>query len=363
MLPQPHPALLTIAPYVGGESAITDLSRAVRLMSNENPFGPSAKAVAAFHATAGALHLYPSGGHGALRSAIATAHGLDPERIVCGNGSDEIIQLLAKAYAGPGDEVIYPAHGFLMYPIATQAAGATPVKVAERALCVDPDTICAAVTERTRIVFLANPANPTGTYLPFAALQDLRQRLPARILLVIDAAYAEYADQQDYQGGEALVATTDNTVVLRTFSKLYGLAALRVGYGYCPPAVASILNRIRGPFNVNASAQAAAIAALADQTHRQQSQMHNTVWRQRLTEQVIALGFPVIPSAANFVLVQTGEQTQPLYDWLKDHHIYVRKVAAYGLPQHLRVTIGRAEDLEMFLANVQEFCQQDTVRF
>jgi histidinol-phosphate aminotransferase len=356
MPPQPHPSILTIAPYVGGESAITDLSRAVRLMSNENPFGPSPKALAAFHATADALHLYPSSGHVALRNAIAARHGVDPERIVCGNGSDDIIILLAKAYAGPGDEVIYPAHGFLMYPIAAQTAGALPVKASEQNLCVDIDALCAAVTDRTRIVFLANPANPTGTYLPFAALQQLRQRLREDILLVIDAAYAEYADQADYQAGEALVDATDNTVVLRTFSKLYGLAALRVGYGYCPPAVASVLNRIRGPFNVSAPAQAAAIAALADRDHQERSQLHNSRWRQQLTESLTALGFPVTPSAANFVLAHTGDQTQPLYDWLKGQHIYVRKVAGYGLPEHLRITIGREEDLQVFLAAAQAFC-------
>ena len=355
MPPQPHPAILTIAPYVGGESAITDPTRAVRLMSNENPFGPSPQAVAAFHAAAENLHLYPSGGHDALREAIAARHGLDAERIMCGNGSDELILNLAKAYAGPGDEVIYPEHGFLMYPIAAQAAGATPVKVPESNLCDDPDALCAAVTDRTRLVFLANPANPTGTCLPFAALQALRQRLRPDILLVIDAAYAEYADQPDYQAGEALVAATDNTVVLRTFSKLYGLAALRVGYGYCPPAIASILNRIRGPFNVNAPAQAAAIAALADRAHQEKSQSHNTLWRKKLTDNLNNLGFPVAPSAANYVLAHTGAHTQPLYDWLKARHIYVRKVAGYGLPYHLRITIGRAADLETLLAAVHAF--------
>lgn len=355
MPPQPHPAILTIAPYVGGESAITDPGRAVRLMSNENPFGPSAKAVAAFHAAADGLHLYPSGGHAALRNAIALRHGLDAERIVCGNGSDELILLLAKAYAGAGDEVMYPAHGFLMYPIAAQAADAVPVKVPERNLCVDIDAMCAAVTDRTRIVFLANPANPTGTYLPFAALRELRQRLREDILLVIDAAYAEYADQPDYQAGEALVAATDNTVMLRTFSKLYGLAALRVGYGYCPPGIAGVLNRMRGPFNVSAPAQAAAIAALADRAHQEKSQAHNTLWRKNLTDHLNALGYPVVPSAANYVLAYTGAQTGALYDWLKSQHIYVRKVAGYGLPEHLRVTVGRAEDLEIFLASVAAF--------
>lgn len=358
MPPQPHSSILTIAPYVGGESAITDPSRAVRLMSNENPFGPSPRAVAAFHAAADGLHLYPSGGHAALRDAIAARHDLDPQRIACGNGSDELILLLAKAYAGPGDEVIYPEHGFLMYPIAAQSAGATPVKVPETNLCVDIDRMCAAVTPKTRIVFLANPANPTGTYLPFAALRELRQRLREDILLVIDGAYAEYADQPDYQAGEALVAATDNTVVLRTFSKLYGLAALRVGYGYCPPQIASVLNRIRGPFNVNAPAQAAAIAALADREHQQKSQVHNTLWRQKLTDQLNMLGYPVVPSAANYVLAHTGAQTGDLYDWLKGQHIYVRKVAGYGLPAHLRITVGRAEDLEIFLASTRAFAGQ-----
>lgn len=353
--PQPKPGILDIAPYVGGESAIRHTGPVVRLMSNENAFGLSPKAVAAYQDCAANLHHYPSGGHVALREALSARYNLPVTQLVCGNGSDELIQLLCKGYSGSGDEVIYPEHGFLMYPIAAQSVGATVVKVSETDCRVDVDAILAAVTPRTKLVFLANPANPTGTYIGRDALQGLHRGLPPSVLLVLDGAYAEYADAPDFTDGAELVSQSENVAMLRTFSKLHGLAALRVGWGYMPQAVADVLNRIRGPFNVNAPAQAAAVAALADTAHQEKSIRHNAVWRERLTTELTSLGFPVLPSQANFILMETGAATAAVYDFLLQRNIYVRKVASYGLPEHLRVTVGKDNDLQEFMNAMHEF--------
>ena len=275
----PQPGIMDITPYVGGESAIPGVERIIKLASNEGALGPSPRAVAALRETAPDVFRYPDGGCHALRGAIGERFGLDPARIVCGAGSDELIGLLCRAYAGAGDEVLYTEHGFLMYPIAARTAGATPVTAAETNLTADVDKLLAAVTADTRIVFIANPNNPTGTYLCKDELARLRAGLPAGVLLVLDAAYAEYMEHADYTAGESLVDAGDNVVMTRTFSKIFGLGGARLGWAYCPPAIADVLNRVRNPFNVTSAAQAAGVAALGDVAFMERARAHNTEWR------------------------------------------------------------------------------------
>jgi histidinol-phosphate aminotransferase len=269
-------------------------------------------------------------------------------RIVCGAGSDELLNLLATAYLGPGDEAIYSRHGFLIYRIAILARGATPVVAPEKDLTADVDEILARVTPATRMVFLANPNNPTGTYLTFDEIKRLRSGLPETVLLVLDAAYAEYVRANDYEAGIELVATTHNTVMTRTFSKIYGLASLRIGWSYCPDAVADALNRIRGPFNVSGPAIAAGVASLEDRAHMQRAADHNEVWRGRMVEALSALGLNVTPSAANFLLVHfprgNGHSAVEVDTFLQSRRIILRRVEEYGFPNALRMTVGTEEE-------------------
>ncbi len=359
MTPIPRPGILEVAPYVGGESAAPGANRIVRLASNENPLGPSPRAVAAYEALKDELHRYPDGAATALRAAIAEAEGLAVERIVCGAGSDELIALLVRGYAGPGDEVLHSAHGFLMYSISAKTAGATPVTAPERDLTADVDALLARVTARTRLVFLANPNNPTGSYLPDSEVRRLRGGLPDHVLLVIDAAYAEYLEAADYANGAALVEAFDNVVMLRTFSKVHGLASLRLGWAYCPPDVADVLNRLRGPFNVAQAAQAAGTAAIADRDHVARALRHNTRWRAWLSEQLQASGLHPYPSVGNFVLVGFPEtpshHAEGALAWLKTQGILVRGMAGYGLPHCLRVTVGTEEETRAVAEGLAEF--------
>src|SRR5690349_135961 len=284
--PKPRPGVLDIQAYVPGKSSAPGVAKVFKLSSNETPLGASPKAVDAYSAVGAHLHDYPDGSATELREAIGRTYGLDPARIVCGAGSDDLLNLLARAYLQDGDEAIHTTHGFLVYPIATLGAGATPVVAAEKDYTADVDAILAKVTPRTKIVFLANPNNPTGTYLPFDEVKRLRAGLPSHVLLVIDAAYAEYVRRNDYEAGIELVATTENTVMCRTFSKIYGLAAVRLGWLYGPPEVLDALNRIRAPFNVSSPAIAAGIAALADTAHLERSRAHNDQWLPWLTEEI-----------------------------------------------------------------------------
>jgi histidinol-phosphate aminotransferase len=357
--PTPKPGILEIAPYVGGESTIVGHGRAIKLSSNENAFGPSPKAVKAFIAAAETLYRYPDGGCTALRAALAAHHGLQAERIVCGAGSDELLSLLARAYAGPGDEVLYSEHEFLMYPIAALSAGATPIKVRETDLTADVDLLLAAVTERTRIVFIANPNNPTGTYLPAAAMHRLRDGLPRRVLLVIDAAYAEFVTRPDYAPGLELVEADGNVVVTRTFSKIYGLGGLRLGWAYCPAAVADVLNRVRGPFNVSAPAMSAGAAALDDTDFVAKVRAHNETWREWTAVRLRDFGLTVTPGVANFLLVHfpaAPDRDAGAADaFLKARGIIVRRMERYGLPGALRVTIGRESEMRAFIEALAAF--------
>ncbi|MBI4184857.1 MAG: histidinol-phosphate transaminase [Proteobacteria bacterium] len=355
--PTPRPGILAIRPYVGGESRVEGAARAIKLSSNEGALGASPKAMEAFRALAGDLHRYPDGGAEALRRAIGARHGLDPQRIVCGSGSDELIGLLCHAYAGPGDEVVYSAHGFLMYPIYARSAGAVPVAAREHALTADVDALLERVGPQTRIVFLANPNNPTGSYLPVADLERLRAGLPADVLLVVDSAYAEYVTRNDYSAGEGLVDVADNVVMTRTFSKIYGLSALRLGWAYCPPAVADVLNRVRSPFNVNAAAQAAGVAALADVAHVERARAHNETWREWTAARIRELGLTVHPSVCNFLLVDFADAADA-DAFLRSRGIVVRRVGAYGLPGSLRITIGTEAEMRAVADALAEYVRR-----
>ena len=349
--PAPRPGILAITPYVGGLAAVPGGAPVAKLSSNESPLGASPAALAAYHAAAATLHRYPDGGAARLRACLGEVHDLDPARLVCGDGSDELLGLLARAYAGPGDEVLYSAHGFLVYAIAARAVGATPVAVPERALTADVDAILARVGPRTRIVFLANPNNPTGSYLPAAEVTRLADALPPEVLLVLDAAYAEYVGAADYAPGAELAAERPNVVMTRTFSKIYGLASLRLGWALCPPAVADVLNRIRAPFNVTGPALAAGEAALADGDHVQRARAHNDRWRPWFTEALGALGLTVHPSAGNFVLVQfaSPHDAAAANAFLLQNGVIPRTMEAYGLADCLRITIGLEGELRACL--------------
>jgi histidinol-phosphate aminotransferase len=361
--PRPRPGVLDIAPYVPGKSALEGAGPVIKLSSNETPFGPSPKAVEAYLAAASSLSRYPDGSARNLRDAIAKAYGLDAKRIVCGAGSDELLNLLAAAYLGPGDEAIYSEHGFLVYRIVILARGATPVVAPETELTADVDAILARVTPATRIVFIANPNNPTGTYLSFDEVKRLRTGLPEHVLLVLDAAYAEYVRANDYEAGIELVATTHNTVMTRTFSKIYGLASLRIGWAYCPQEVADALNRIRGPFNVSGPAIAAGIAALQDQAEVQRAAAHNEVWLRRMADAIAQLGIEVTPSAANFLLLHfpsgNGKSAADADAFLHERRIILRRVAEYGFPASLRLTIGTEEDNRAVLEALAAFMGAD----
>lgn len=343
----PQPGILDIAPYVGGESRVENAQQPVlRLASNENPSGCSPGAISAFAEQARDLHRYPDGQAHALRQAIAEAEGLDADKIVCGAGSDELIALLIQAYAGVGDEVLSSAHSFLMYPIGALSNGAHPRRAPEKDLCTDVDALLDAVTERTKIVFVANPNNPTGALLNERELRRLHRGLRGDILLVIDAAYAEYVTAPDYINGAALVNEAANVVMTRTFSKIHGLAGLRLGWAFCPVAVADVLNRIRGPFNVSLPAQAAGIAALRDHAFIAASRAHNAAGKDWLSAELTRRGFRVSPSAGNFVLVDCHgpAEASAIVAGLKKQGILIRAMGAYDLPHCIRITIGRPDD-------------------
>ena len=362
--PTPRPGVLAISPYVPGKSSAPGFAKVYKLSSNETPLGPSPRAVAAYHAVADHLQDYPDGASTALREAIGRSFGLDPARIVCGFGSDDLLTLLARAYLADGEEAIHTTHGFLVYPIATLSTGATPVVAPETNLTADVDAILAAVTERTRIVFLANPNNPTGTYLSFHEIKRLHSALPPRVLFVLDAAYAEYVRNNDYEAGIELVATSENVVMCRTFSKVHGLAALRLGWMYGPAHVVDAINRIRGPFNVNSAASAAGIAAIEDTAHVARSVAHNEKWRAWLTAEIGKLGLMVTPSVANFILIhfpQTGHTAAEADKALTARGVILRQVGGYGLPHALRMSVGTEEANRLAVATLAEFMARGDV--
>jgi histidinol-phosphate aminotransferase len=353
------PGILDIAPYVPGRSSAEGGARVIKLASNETPLGTSARAIAAYKALADSLHRYPDGSTWDLRHAIARRHRLDAERIVCGNGSDELLTLLAQGFTSTGDEVLITEHAFAIYKIAAQASGARPVIVPETDYTADVDALLARAGERTRLCYLANPNNPTGTYVPADELRRLRRGLPAHTLLVIDSAYAEYLRRNDYTEGVELVDGHDNVVMTRTFSKIYGLAALRLGWLYASRAVIDVLNRIRGPFNVNAAAQAAGVAALEDTAFIEKAVAHNETWLPWLESEMRALGLTVYPSSANFVLVEfpdsPGRNAAAAYDFLLKRGIIPRRLDNYGLPKCLRFSLGLEDENRIVIDTLAEF--------
>jgi histidinol-phosphate aminotransferase len=350
---------MAIDAYLPGKSGVSGLAKVHKLSSNESPLGPSPRAIEAFRASADQLAFYPDGSASALRDAIGRRYGLDAEQIICGNGSDELISLIAHVFLRPGDEGLYSQYGFLEYPIAIRAAGATPVAAKETRETADVDALLAKVGARTKIVYLANPNNPTGTYLPFAEVKRLHAGLPADALLVLDAAYAEYVARNDYAAGIELVATSENVVMTRTFSKIYALASLRIGWAYAPAPIVAALNRVRPPFNVNGAALAAGVAAIGDAAHVDASAAHNARWLPWLSREISALGIDVTPSVGNFVLLrlarENGRTAADADNFLSARGFVLRSVAAYGLPDCLRLTVGTQEANEGVVAALAEF--------
>ncbi|VTZ49108.1 Histidinol-phosphate aminotransferase [Methylocella tundrae] len=358
--PRPLAGVFSIDPYVPGKSSAPGVAKVYKLSSNETPLGPSPLAIEAFRSAADHLDAYPDGTAGVLRAAIGKRFGLDPARIVCGNGSDELLHLLASAYIGPGDEGIFTEHGFLVYKIAILAAGGVPVVAKETRLTANVDAILGKVTSRTKVVFFANPNNPTGTYLPVAEVERLADSLPRDVLLVIDAAYAEYATQTDYATGQDLVSSRENVVVTRTFSKIHGLASVRLGWCYAPADVCDALNRIRPPFNTSGAAIQTGAASLQDEAHIERAIAHNDRWREWLAREIGALGIETTPSAGNFLLLHFADPARAADAdrFLTSRGLILRAVGAYGLPHCLRLTVGAEEANRLVVEGLRDFVSQ-----
>ncbi|MGI9415529.1 MAG: histidinol-phosphate transaminase [Hyphomicrobiales bacterium] len=357
--PRPQPGILDIAVYVPGKSKGPSNVKLHKLSSNETPLGPAPAATEAYRRAGETLELYPDGAATALREAIGARFGLNPDHIVCGAGSDELLSLIAQGYLGPGDEAVHTKHGFLVYEIAIRAAGARPVVADELDYTANVDRILACVTDKTKVVFLANPNNPTGTYVPIDEVRRLHAALPPTTLLVLDAAYAEYVRRNDYEAGVGLVSGADNVVMTRTFSKIFGLAAVRLGWVYAPPEIADVINRIRGPFNVNAPAIAAGVAALGDRAHVEQAVAHNDRWLERLGVELSALGLEVTPSVGNFVLIhfpdRDGKRAADADTFLTERGLILRRLDNYHLPNALRMSIGSEEANQAVIAALMDF--------
>jgi histidinol-phosphate aminotransferase len=359
MSPIPKPGVLDIAAYVGGRTPAAGDVDSHKLSSNESATGPSPEAIAAFESARSALNIYPDGEMHMLRGAIGEAFGLNPDRIVCGNGSGELLTMLAGAYLRPGDEVLFSEHAFLLYRIATLANSAIPVVVPETDLKIDVDAMLGAISPRTRIVFLTNPSNPTGSYLSSSEVRRLHAGVPPSTLFVIDAAYGEYVQRNDYDTGIEMVSQFDNVVMTRTFSKIHGLAGLRVGWAFCPASVADVLNRIRGPFNVSLPAQRAAAAALHDRRHVEDAVAYNEKWKSWLSDKIRRTGLRVDDSVTNFILIHfpaEGPHTAKAADaFLSARGLVLRGVTNYGLPHCLRLTIGSESANHRVAAAFAEF--------
>ncbi len=364
MSPEPKPGILDISPYVGGRASVPGVAKAHKLSSNESPLGPSPAALAALDEAKASLSVYPEGSARLLRQAIAEFFNLNPARIVAsGGGSDELLHLLANAYLRPDDEAIFGAHAFLVYKIATLANSARPVIVPEKltnsGIKLDVEAMLAAVTPRTRMVFVANPNNPTGTCLNREEMARLHAGLPDHVLLVIDAAYAEYVGAKDYEAGLEMAAKFANVVMTRTFSKLYGLAGLRIGWMHASQAVCDAINRIRGPFNTSLMQQLVGVAALMDREHFWAAVKHNDRWLPWITAEIRKSGLRVDDSSANFVLIHfpaEGEKTAAKADaFLCQNGIILRGVANYGLPDALRMTVGTEEQNRLAVSVIQKF--------
>ena len=359
MRPMPRSGVMNVRPYEPGKADTPPGARAVKLSSNENPLGASPMALAAYRDAADALAIYPDAASTSLRQVIGARYGLDPARIVCGAGSEELLQLIGRAYLSPGDEVLQTEYGFVVYGMLTAQAGAQLVKAPDDDFQASVDNLIERISDKTRVVFLANPNNPTGTYLSKAEVERLHAALPKNVLLVIDAAYAEYVSQPDYDTGAALVDAHENVLMARTFSKIYGLAALRLGWAYCPAEIADALNRTRGPFNVSQPAMAAGVAALGDEDFERRSREHNDRWIAWLTKELAALGLNVTPSIANFLLVhfpdKAGKTAKDVDVFLSSHGYLLRTLAPYHLSGALRLSVGLEDDNRRIVELLKEF--------
>jgi histidinol-phosphate aminotransferase len=347
------PGVRGLQPYVPGKP-VEELEReygvthAIKLASNENPLGPSPKALAAAQVALAEIARYPDGGGFALKRALAAKLGVLPEQVTLGNGSNDILEFAARAFVTAQDEVMFSQHAFAVYPIVTQAVGARAVEVPAREWGHDLGAMQAAITPRTRLIFIANPNNPTGTWLRSGELQKFLDSVPESAIVVVDEAYFEYVEESAYPDTIAWLARYPNLICARTFSKIYGLAGLRVGYGVSSPVVADLLNRVRQPFNVNSVAQAAALAALDDSAHLDKARRVNADGMRQLVQGFEQLGLDYIPSVGNFVCVEVGEAGR-VYEQLLRAGVIVRPVANYGMPRHLRITIGQADENQRFL--------------
>jgi histidinol-phosphate aminotransferase len=355
--PAPKPGILDIAPYVGGKSKIEGVAEPIKLSSNENALGAGEKARAAYEAAIRNLHIYPDGRATKLRAAVADHHGLEPERLIFGNGSDEVFALLNQTYLNPGDNIVTGQYGFLAYRISAKANGAEVKLAPEPEFKATPEALLAEVDGRTRLVYVSSPSNPTGSYNTADEIRRLHEALDPSILLVIDEAYAEYVTEPDWETSLPFARDTANVVVTRTFSKIHGLAGLRIGFGYAPLAVAEAVDRIRLPFNVSVPGIEAAVAALGDEAHVRASRELVQSWRPRLTQAIRGFGFDVLPSAGNFVLVRfgTAERATAANDYLNGKGVIVRPVGGYGLPDCLRITVGNEDENRAVVDALSEF--------
>ena len=352
----PKPGIDSIKPYKGGNHNISG-ENMINLASNESSMGPSPNAIKSLDKNRDLISRYPDGSTYLLRQAISSKHNLETDRISCGAGSDELIDILVRSFAGPSDEVLFSQYGFLMYSIAAKCNGAIPVASPEYDFKTDIHSILSSISSRTKVILIANPNNPTGSYLSRIELELLCREIPKNILLVIDSAYAEYVEKDDYDSGISLVKKYENLVMTRTFSKLYGLASLRLGWSYSSKYIAEIINKVRQPFNVNSYAQLAGIEALSDLDHEKLIVKINSENLPKLKTSLEAVGLKVLPSVANFVLVkfQDSDYSNSIYNFLISKNILVRQVGAYNLPEYLRITVGKASEVDILLDTIEGF--------
>ncbi|HEY0927663.1 histidinol-phosphate transaminase [Brevundimonas sp.] len=354
---QPKPGILDIAPYVGGKSKIDGVAEPMKLSSNENALGAGQKARDAYQAAVGNIHIYPDGRAGKLRDAVAAHHGLEGDRLIFGNGSDEVFALLNQTYLQPGDNIVTGQYGFLAYRISALANQASVKLAPEPGFKAEVDAILEQVDERTKIVYISSPSNPTGSYNTAEETRRLHAALPPHVLLVIDEAYAEFVTAPDWETSFPLAKDAENIVVTRTFSKIHGLGGLRIGFGYAPLKVCEAVDRIRLPFNVSVAGLDAAVAALSDEAHQKASLELVETWRPRLTQAIKGFGFEIFPSAGNFVLVRFADAAtaSAANDYLHTKGIIVRPVGGYGLPDCLRITVGTEDQNRAVLDALSEF--------
>lgn len=356
--PAPKPGILDIAPYVGGKSTLVGVAEPMKLSSNENALGAGPLARAAYEAACKSIHLYPDGRAGKLRTAVAGHHGIEPDRLIFGNGSDEVFALLNQTYLTAGDNIVTGEYGFLAYRISALGCEAQVKLAPEPGYKAEVDALLAQVDDRTRIVYVSNPSNPTGSYNAAEEIRRLHEALPARVILVIDEAYAEFVVEPDWETAMPMAREASNIVVTRTFSKIHGLGGLRVGFGYAPLAVVEAVDRIRLPFNVSVPGLDAATAAIGDEAHQKASRELVQTWRPRLTQAIRGFGFEVLPSAGNFILVLFPDPKRTAAaanDLLNAKGIIVRAVGGYGISNGLRITVGTEDQNRAVIDALSEF--------